>query len=558
MKGIENTTTTNFGDLIGNNRKYIVPLFQRDYSWEEEQWDDLWQDIQAMIAENDDHYMGYLVLQSSEEESNTFRIIDGQQRFTTITFLILAVIKAIKRIAEKGINPKDNENRCESLMQTYIGRRDPVSLEYDNILKLNKNDDPYYKDYIVKLGDLRSRGLIASQKLMKQCFEWFDSHVNAMGGTDVEYADFIIKVTNNLFFTVITVNDEMNAFRVFETLNARGVQLSSADLLKNYLFSLVDDGNSDNRIKDLEYKWNQLAHNVRTEKLPDFIRYFWNTRNKTIRSGELFKAVRKKITDASEVFRFVNEMMEYSDVYMALKDPNDELWNHDSEICMNIRLLNLFGLKQPYSLLMSAFKKLSSDQFKRILKSIVITCFRYNVICSKNPNDIEKVFNDMARMISNGEQPNYVLFQKIYISDNEFENSFSIKSFTITSRNTKVIRYILGEIEGSGSGTMIDIDDDEHSIEHILPQNPDESWGIDEYKADQLTNRIGNLCLLKKSSNREIGNASYLIKKEVYAKSAYQTTRSIPEHYPEWNEFSINSRQKHIAKKADSIWRLNL
>ena len=69
MKGIQNTTTSNFGSLIGNGRRYIVPKFQRDYSWDSEQWDDLWVDIDKMISENGDHYMGYLVLQTTNDYS---------------------------------------------------------------------------------------------------------------------------------------------------------------------------------------------------------------------------------------------------------------------------------------------------------------------------------------------------------------------------------------------------------------------------------------------------------------------------------------------------------
>ncbi|MCH3980515.1 MAG: DUF262 domain-containing HNH endonuclease family protein [Prevotella sp.] len=557
MKGIENTSTINFGDLIGNNRKYIVPRFQRDYSWEEQQWDDLWQDIISMMNEKGDHYMGYLVLQSSDSRNNEFRIIDGQQHFTTITLLILALIKAIKKKAEAGINAENNKSRYETLMQTYIGRMDPVSLEYDNILVLNKNDDPYYRDYIVKLGELRSRNLLVSQKLLKNCFEWYEVRVNGLKYTDQEYADFIVKLVSNLFFTVITVNDEMNAFRVFETLNARGVQLSSADLLKNYLFSLVDDDHSPKRLNDLEAKWNELSSNVKTEKLPDFIRYYWNIRNKSIRSTDLFKAIRKKITNATEVFELVNQMLSYSDVYMALKDPNDEMWQNHVEISRNIELLKLFGLKQPYSVLMVAYKKLPLDAFEKLLSAIVITCFRYNVICSKNPNDIEKVFNDIALSIYEGQFKGISQLQKIYITDSEFQNSFAIKSFVLTSRNTKVIRYILGMIEQNVEGGLnVDIHDDANSIEHILPQNPGEEWNIDQYKADQYVNRVGNMCLLDQKVNRQIGNLTYSEKKEKYRLSEFATTRKIPEHYNDWNENTILSRQKQMAKRAVNIWRL--
>ena len=90
MIGIQDSTTNHFGSLIRSGGKYIIPKFQRDYSWDVEQWDDLWQDIENMIAESGDHYMGYLVLQSLKGKD--CQIIDGQQRFTTITILILAAI----------------------------------------------------------------------------------------------------------------------------------------------------------------------------------------------------------------------------------------------------------------------------------------------------------------------------------------------------------------------------------------------------------------------------------------------------------------------------------
>ena len=253
MKGIQNTSTNNFSSIIGNNRKFIVPKFQRDYSWGVEQWDDLWQDILTMIDEEEDHYMGYLVLQTNDDKS--FHIIDGQQRFTTVTILILASIKCIKTFVENGVESEDNQQRIDSLLHTYIGNKDSVTLVYDNILVLNRNNDAYFRDYIVKLEELRVRNLKVSEKLMKQCFEFFEQRLRGRYESGKDYARFIQTVVDRLYFTQIVVNDEMNAFRVFETLNARGVQLSSSDLLKNYLFSLVDKNSSHpSRIETLEEK----------------------------------------------------------------------------------------------------------------------------------------------------------------------------------------------------------------------------------------------------------------------------------------------------------------
>lgn len=558
MRGIENTSTTSFGSLLRSGSKYKVPLFQRDYSWNEEQWDDLWQDIQSMVSEGTDHYMGYLVLQSIEKQKINL-IIDGQQRFTTLTLLILTIIKSIKLLVTKDDKEKeDNLKRADALMTKYIGNEDSVTLDYDNKLELNRNNNGYYRDYIVKLGDLRERGLLASNKLMKKCFEWYEKKIAGYYSNSIEYATFVETVVDNLFFTVITVNDEMNAFRVFETLNARGVQLSSADLLKNYLFSRVAE--NDDRspiINSLEQKWNDISKNIKAEKMPDFIRYYWNSKNKTVRATELFKVVRKEIINSKDVFILLKEMMDYSDIYMALKNSNDELWNHDQEIIDNIVLLNMFYLKQPYSLLMSGYKFLIKDDFKKLLKAIIVICFRYNVICGKNPNDIERVFNECAVDISRTSKLNMSLLKKVYITDSEFQNSFAEKIFILNSRTTRIVRYILSKIELQNDGISIDIMDDVNSIEHILPENPDDNWEFDEFRAEQLIPRLGNMCLLEKAKNRDIGNSPYPEKKIIYNSSQYKTTRSIPDRYEEWSEQTISSRQKQMARNAVSLWRLN-
>lgn len=551
MKGIQNTTTVNFSSLIGNGKKYIVPKFQRDYSWDEEQWDDLWIDIETMLTNGMDHYMGYLVLQTSNNKDHF--IIDGQQRFTTITIIVLAAIKSIKKLMEKACEVDDNKQRLDSLMASYIGNVDPVSLEYDNYLVLNRNNDGYYKEYIVKLAELKKTRISSTEKLMKKCFEWFEANLYNKYSSGKEYAEFIVNMLDNLFFTVITVNDEMNAFRVFETLNARGVQLSASDLLKNYLFSLVDDASYHRgRVDALEEKWARLTVNMGSEKLPEFLRYFWNSRNKIVRANDLFKEVRKEIKDAAQVFELMNDLLSYSDVYIALKDKNDEYWDGDPEICECIGLLNIFNLKQPYSILMAANKRLDNLSFKKVLKSVIIISFRYSVICGRNPNEIEKAYNNAALYISENKKFDMNLLKKVYIDDRDFAMSFTTKTFVTTSRNTKIIRYILSCIDE----VNIDITDDNNSIEHILPQSPSELWEIEDDKVEKLSTRIGNLCLLERKLNKQAQNVTFEEKKHFYVQSVFPSTRSVAENYDRWDENAIGSRQADMARKAKSIWKL--
>lgn len=557
MIGIQDSTTNHFGSLIRSGGKYIIPKFQRDYSWDVEQWDDLWQDIENMIAEHGDHYMGYLVLQATN--SKDCLIIDGQQRFTTITIIILAAIKSIQKLIDVGIEVEENQQRIQKLKDTYIGNVDPVTLEYDNILVLNRNNDSYYKEYIVKLGELKLRNTSYTEKLMKKCFEWYEKQLTNKFKTGREYAELITNIVDNLYFTIIRVNNEMNAFRVFETLNARGVQLSSSDLLKNYLFSLVDNtAQHPDRIETLETKWSALTKNIQAEKLPDFIRYYWNSKNKTVRSNELFKAIRDKIKTETEVFALINDMLSYSDIYMALRNANDEFWQANANITKNIELLGFFNLKQPYSLLMAAYKSLDITTFARLLDNIIIIGFRYSVICGKNPNDVERIYNKIAIQVTEEKTYRKELLKEIYVDDNEFIPLFNHKQFVDNSRNNKIIKYILGKIERFKGGTRdVNFTSETDSIEHILPQNPNEEWGEDNYDFDALIYRLGNLCLLEKSYNTDIENKPFSEKIETYKKSAFETTRSIPTEYAEWNSDSINKRQQQMGNCAKSIWKID-
>lgn len=124
--GTENQT---FSNLMGRPAKYKVPPFQRDYSWEEDHWDDFWQDTLSLIdeANEDSHYMGYLVLQSSDNKN--YSIIDGQQRLTTISIMILSGLSYLDSLIDEGIDPDDNKRRKDEIMKRYIGFVDPITLE---------------------------------------------------------------------------------------------------------------------------------------------------------------------------------------------------------------------------------------------------------------------------------------------------------------------------------------------------------------------------------------------------------------------------------------------
>ena len=173
MRGIKDTLNQTFQQLMGNGFTYSVPKYQRDYSWTQEQWSDLWFDIQQMIDENDSHYMGYLVLQTGDDRN--FQIIDGQQRLTTLSILILAVIKCLKDLPGSEEEKRANEIRASDIHSSYIGKLNRISLTSVDKLVLNRNNDNFYRLYIASLQKLPQRGLAASNKLLRGAFETFSA-----------------------------------------------------------------------------------------------------------------------------------------------------------------------------------------------------------------------------------------------------------------------------------------------------------------------------------------------------------------------------------------------
>jgi uncharacterized protein with ParB-like and HNH nuclease domain len=557
MKGIQGTSNKTYRQLMSNGLRYEVPKFQRDYTWEEEQWDDLWQDIKALLSNDDsEHYMGYLVLQTTNNKD--FQIIDGQQRMTTMSLLILATLKCLKDLADAGIDSERNLKRKESLLNSYIGYIDPVTLISNNKLKLNRNSDDYYKQYLVLLKELPLRNTNASEKHMRECFNWYYDRIKREFNTGERLAAFIDNIVDKLFFTVIEVTDQLNAFKVFETLNARGVQLSSSDLLKNYLFSVVDETKPHiSEIEELENIWSKIVGKLGEQKFEDYLRYYWNSTNKSVTKKNLFKTIKNSIKTKEQVFELIRNLNDTADLYLAIQDPEDALWKDKPEIRKSLKELKLFQIRQTYSLFLSALKHLDTDSFNKLAKICSVISFRYNIIGGLNPNAQEDVYNQVALKIASQKTFTAQDFQNIYVSDINFENDFSTKELKSTTRNHKIVKYLLSRIEKYLYKNEIDPESDLFTIEHILPENANDTWG--EFTFEEINRsvyRIGNLTLLEKKLNHDAGQKTYDEKKKIYLQSNSRLTQAIPEHYETWNEDKLAARQRELAKHAKAVWKI--
>lgn len=558
-----------FRQLLGNGLSYHVPPFQRDYSWTEDEWDDLWQDITGLFEPDGEpaHYMGYLVLQSPD--SRRFDVIDGQQRITTISLLVLAALSHLQDLIDKQLDAEPNAQRIKQLRSSYIGYLDPVSLVPQPKLELNRNNNTFYQNYLVPLQAVPIRGLKASEHLLRKAFDWLKGQLKVRCGMEEtsgkNVAAFVDALVDRIFFTQIIVTDELNAFKVFETLNARGVRLSATDLLKNYLFSMVARQElHSTELKAVEDRWARIVGLLGSESFPDFLRVFWNSRNRLARKLELFKAVSRSIATKEAAFQLLRDLDQSAAVYAALRDPQDPIWNKEERQALDE--LQLFGVQQPLAMLLACHARFfESDRlaFTRVLQAVATLCFRYNVICNLPPNEQERSCNAIATEVAGGALATaakvIAALEPMYPKDDQFKAAFASKELrTANSRSKNIARYILFAIEGQESGQRLDAESATYTLEHILPENPGEGWNhIEEAKQEALVHRLGNLALLEAAANRKAGNAGYPQKREAYAQSAVRTTQAIAERHEDWTARAVEARQQRQAATATAIWRLN-
>lgn len=557
------TKTVNLNEVLGNGKIYRVPQFQRDYSWEQDNWEDLWIDLETASVNEKAHYMGSVVLQGISGKE--FLIIDGQQRFTTLSILTLAFINEIQELSNRGIEKEANNERVDILMRQYIGQKDPSSLSYSSKLFLNENNDGFYQNRLLSFKEpINEKKLSDSERLMWQAYAFFrgriDSRFKNKSGADL--AAYLNQVVGELMmFIQITVQDELNAYTVFETLNSRGVELTSTDLLKNYLFSLVAISKTDlDRVKG---QWKKIIDIIGLKEFPVFLRYHLLATRKVITKEYLFKEIKQFVITGQNVFDLLDILERYAYTYVALSTPDDEIWNNDKDLRNAINILKLFKVTQWKPLAMVAEEKLSAEDFKKILNSLVIISYRYNVVAKLQTNEMEKIYSKAAINLSSGYTLNITGIlndlKALYVGDEDFKNYFSLKQFnTNNSSDKKIARYTLYKLEGqTKDGSFYDYETDSGTIEHILPESFPEVWRQDftDEEFDRNLYMIGNLTLLEPSkNNKDAGDKNFEDKKKVFASSKYALTKRIID--PQWTTQNIKNRQIQLAKLGAGIWKI--
>ena len=543
-----------FGELLSHGVKYIIPRFQRDYAWDQEQWEDLWEDIKTL---KDSHYMGYIVLQ--KKGGHEFEVIDGQQRLTTLTLIILAIMRKLQDLIKHGVAEQANKERLDVFTNRFIGLKNAVTLIVENKLSLNRNNHRHFRKISSNLKIVKELRLSNTNLLLNNAFDFFVKKIKSKDGS--ELARFAEKLADQLFFTKIITQDNIDAYKIFETFNARGVQLSTSDLLKNHIFAAITnhDDVTDGQLDQFDEDWAVIIAQLGEYNFSNFISCHYNIQKKTVSQRLLFKSIKEIVKSPASASEYLKSLGNYAPVYAALLMPHDVWWHsyeHATKITHYLEGLKLFQIKQPFPVLMVAWERFTNQEFVLALKYLYILSVRYNIICRFSPGEQEKVYNKIAVKIFNGEFTcgshikNSEEFKQLYPDDNAFKNAFAF--YKLPGRGYfKKIRFLLSEIENNFGRKLNYLDT---NLEHVCPYNPNQSW-YEEFGEGihDIIDRLGNMVLLEKN---DLKRADFSTKKQAYLMTSLKLANQVSK-YDTWDLAALNHYQAWLAEQAAKTWKVS-
>ena len=590
---------------------YVVPDYQREYVWGEEEVNQLLQDINEHVgASSSEYFIGTIIVSPIKNERNHFDVIDGQQRLTTI-FLILCAL----RVLFKDMDQADLIKGLISIQRTakkgvkYNRRLQARYENADEVIEkiIEANDDPQIVREKIKISGIPVHGSV--EKILNAYDIIYDFLVKNYENED-ELEKYWYHLAINVVFIQIST-DVSRALKIFETINDRGVGLNPMDLLKNLLFRQVDSGDF-NRLKDAWKKvTNPLEKNK--EKPLRFLRYFlianYDTRDDRkdaiLREDKIYDWLSKE-ENAVQVdykeeksFEFVRKIILNVEQYINFRKGHGKD-DKPNEAMKSLKVLTGRAFSLHYILLLAAanLPKPLFDYFVAQLESFLF----YFIFSETQAKELERNLATWANELKNiAENPKNqksklnTFVRERFVKDMKKRTPAledALKRLTFRPSQRYKILYLLARItqhvdmEFSGKKSSLETYTKLH-IEHILPNKPKDdllnAWkkqhpklSDDEVKDlyDEFKNRLGNLTLLEKPINIVIGNDFYPRKVTEYAKSGNYLTRSLHKtdtvgkktsvtrinkklsSFKEWDAETIEKRQQLLVDLAKDIWKI--
>mgnify|MGYP006137404587 CR=1 FL=1 len=548
----------------GSNVFLKVPRYQRGYAWTRDNVDDLLNDIAGVPSGQ--FFVGTVILHSLKDETDTYNLIDGQQRMTTCTILLATIRNKLMQLEE-------TENALT--IQRHISSKPLGGSERHRLTPCAELlEKGFFENVIQNKRPSEQKPINQSQRHVIQNRKEFESWIdlNLEPGTPQfanNLVDLAIRITKSKII-LIKVEHAEDAYKIFESVNARGVDLSVADLLKNYLLTNLQEDPSGDQAAEAWLEAQRTIERVgQGISMPKFVRYSWISRYQFDSEKNMFRGI-KNIVEPKDCERFLNILREDATLLerimtASLEEENSPRFKQLNEVLSNIHLV---GVKQyvPFAMgLLRNCKRLKIEKPDKLLSTVEKFLFRYNAICTLPSNKVERLFSRVSRDLQNLEFANerelvegrdkiFNHFRDTLRDLNPLEELF-IEKFTQIKYKTSptqknLIRRIFSIINkriGTGEITF------ETNIEHILPQKP-QTWGLTKQDVAEYVDNIGNLTMIQKQMNSKMGNKPFGDKFPILMSSEIKLNGMLKQHLDDglWTHNSIGNRANELAEIVNS------
>jgi uncharacterized protein with ParB-like and HNH nuclease domain len=535
-----------------------VPSNQREYAWTEREVTDLFQDFALAINDGKPYFLGTVVTIPREE--GTLEVVDGQQRLAT-TAILLSAIRDYARLLE-------DEYIVKSIDTEFISGIDREQRKLLPRLTLNHDDNELFASIVTnseETPDAAPAKRASHNRLVVARYEAGQQIQKAVSIYDRrEHGDVLNRwvsfIEHQAMGILLKVPTDADAFKMFETLNDRGLRTSQADLIKNYLFA-----RSENRIEEVQARWSYMRGALESatddpEITMTFLRHALITQRGYLRKADVYEAVQALVKSEQAAVSLAATLENLSTAYVATFNLDHERWNGYPDAGRRaIEALNLLDIKPMRPLMLAITASMEPKEGAPALRFLISLGVRLMIASSTRTSSVELPLAVASKAVFDGEVATSADLQtrlaSITPGDEEFREAFS----TARVSTARLARYYLRSMEMAAKSEpepyfVLHEDREIINLEHVLPRKPEDNWpSFTEEDVRRLATRLGNQALMRHGDNSEARSAAFLEKKPLYATSPYLLTEMLAEA-EDWTEETINQRQKTLAGLAVSAW----
>jgi Protein of unknown function DUF262/Protein of unknown function (DUF1524) len=538
-------------------KRYVlrVPPHQREYAWRADTHvTQLLQDFARAVNEGGPYFLGTIV--TIPRADGQLDVVDGQQRLATTAILLAAMRDYLQEVHETVIIESINNDFLYAINRE---RREKVPR-----LTLNVDDNALFECIVT--GPCTKQPTRASHERLLAARRESEKHVRRVVAphNQRQHGDLLNRwlrfIEHDALVVLLRVPREHDAYKMFETLNDRGLRTSQADLVKSFLIGVAGG-----RVNEVQSRWSYMRGAL--ESIFDeedititFLRHSLIVQSGHLREAQVFDKVQNIVKSEQTAVRFAETLETLANVYVATFNPENERWNsYPEKVRRAIQVFNLFDIKPMRPLILAVAAKFDQNETAKTFDFLIALGVRLIIASSTRSGSVEEpmaeaakgVFDDTIKKASGVRRA----LTSVMPVDAVFQEAFE----TARVSNARFARYYLRSLEMAAKNEpepwfVPQEDKAIINLEHVLPRRPEQNWPtFKEDEVDRFSARLGNLALLNTSGNSDLKSKPFSEKKPHYAASPYLLTSQVADE-DEWTPDAIHERQKRLAEIAVRAW----